>query len=118
MVAREVPRRVEAVRRFNRFYTRQIGVLQEHLLASPFSLTAARTLYELAHVEETTATHLGEELGLDPGYLSRILRSFRKRGLIEKRPSHADGRQTLLRLTARGRSSGRTTSSRCRSTRG
>ena len=102
MVAREVPRRVEAVRRFNRFYTRQIGVLQEHLLASPFSLTAARTLYELAHVEETTATHLGEELGLDPGYLSRILRSFRKRGLIEKRPSHADGRQTLLRLTARG----------------
>ncbi len=94
--------RIEAVRRFNRFYTRQIGVLQEHLLRSPFSLTEARVLFELAHHEQTTASELGEALGLDAGYLSRILRTFHKRGLIEKKPSKTDGRQTELRLTQRG----------------
>lgn len=96
-------RRVEAVRRFNRFYTRQIGLLQEGLLDSPFTLTEARVVYELAHHERTTATHLGEELGLDPGYLSRILRDFRKRGLRERQPSPRDGRQVLLSLTDEGR---------------
>src|SRR5215203_4188349 len=96
-------RRVGDVRHFNRFWTRQIGVLREGYLESPFSLTEVRVLYELAHREETTASELGEELGLDAGYLSRILRRFEKHGLIHKRPSEADGRRRLLRLTERGR---------------
>ncbi len=94
--------RVERVRRFNRFYTRQIGLLNQGLLRSPFSLTEVRLLYELAHRAEPTASELGQVLGLDPGYLSRLLRNFRKRGLIASKPSEADGRQTLLRLTAAG----------------
>jgi DNA-binding MarR family transcriptional regulator len=93
---------VEAVRHFNRFYTRQIGVLREGLLRSPFSLSEVRVLYELAHREKPTAAALGKELGLDPGYLSRILRAFEKRGLVRKTPSGADGRQNLLRLTRQG----------------
>ena len=102
MIARDVPQRVEGVRRFNRFYTQQIGVLTEKLLSSPFSLTEARVIYELAHHEQTTATELGNELGLDAGYLSRILRSFKKRGLIDKQPCETDGRQSILRLTEQG----------------
>ena len=100
----ELQRRVEAVRRFNRFYTQQIGVLREGLLKSPYSLTEARVIYELAHHERTTATHLSRELGLDAGYMSRILRSFADRGLIERRPSATDGRRTLVSLTSRGES--------------
>ena len=96
-------RRVGAVRRFNRFWTRQIGVLREGYLESPFSLTEVRVLYELARREEPTASELGEELGLDAGYLSRLLRGFEKHGLIHKRLSGADGRRRLLRLTERGR---------------
>jgi DNA-binding MarR family transcriptional regulator/N-acetylglutamate synthase-like GNAT family acetyltransferase len=95
--------RVEAVRRFNRFYTQQIGVLQEKLLRSPFSLAEARVLYELAHHEKITAVELSKKLGLDAGYLSRILRGFQKRRLIDKKPSETDRRQSLLRLTEQGR---------------
>jgi DNA-binding MarR family transcriptional regulator/GNAT superfamily N-acetyltransferase len=102
MVDGELAQRVAAVRRFNRFYTARIGVLQEHLLESPFSLTEARVVYELAHHEQVTATALAEELSLDAGYLSRILRSFQKRGLITKRLSRTDGRQSLLSLSERG----------------
>ena len=98
----EFDRRVGAVRRFNRFWTREIGVLSEGYLESQFSLTEVRVLYELAHGEDTTASELGKELGLDAGYLSRILRGFEKHGLIHKRPSEADGRRRLLRLTKRG----------------
>lgn len=94
--------RVEAVRRFNRFYTKQIGVLQEGLLRSPFSLTEARVIYELAHHETTTATELGNELGLDAGYLSRILRDFKRQALVDKKQSKKDGRQSLLWLTDEG----------------
>lgn len=94
--------RVEAVRQFNRFYTRQIGLLQEGLLHSPYSLTEARVLYEIAHHEQTTATHLTQELGIDAGYLSRILRGFQKRGLIDKRPAEDDRRRQLLSLTDEG----------------
>jgi DNA-binding MarR family transcriptional regulator/N-acetylglutamate synthase-like GNAT family acetyltransferase len=93
---------VSAVRRFNRFYSKQIGALDEGLLQSPFSLTEVRLLYELAHRERPTATSLGQDLGLDAGYLSRILSGFERRGLIHKMPSPADGRQTLLALTAQG----------------
>jgi len=95
--------RIEAVRRFNRFYTRKIGVLQAGLLDSRFSLTEVRVLYELAHREKTTATELGRELGLDAGYLSRMLRDFIAQGLVTRKASPADSRQHLLNLTPRGR---------------
>jgi DNA-binding MarR family transcriptional regulator/GNAT superfamily N-acetyltransferase len=95
--------RVEAIRRFNRFYTRQIGVLQEGFLDTAYSLTQGRVLYELAHREKPTAKAVGAELGLDAGYLSRILRGFKKDGLIHAERSAADRRETLLSLTARGR---------------
>jgi DNA-binding MarR family transcriptional regulator/N-acetylglutamate synthase-like GNAT family acetyltransferase len=95
---------VDAVRRYNRLYTRRIGVLDEGFLKSPFSLTETRVLYELAQHQETTATLVGEELGLNPGYLSRILRRFQEKRLVERKRSEKDGRQSLLTLTKRGRS--------------
>jgi DNA-binding MarR family transcriptional regulator/N-acetylglutamate synthase-like GNAT family acetyltransferase len=95
--------RVAAVRRFNRFYTKRIGLLHEGYLESPFSLTEVRVLYELAHRETLTATELTKELGLDPGYLSRVLRGFERRRLIRRTPSTSDGRRTLIALTAKGR---------------
>jgi DNA-binding MarR family transcriptional regulator len=94
---------INAVRSFNRFYTRYIGVLREGLLKSPFSLAEVRVLYEIAHREQPTATELCRDLGLDPGYLSRILSKLEKRGLVSKSASQSDGRQSLLCLTARGR---------------
>ncbi|MDQ3923973.1 MAG: helix-turn-helix domain-containing GNAT family N-acetyltransferase [Actinomycetota bacterium] len=103
MVESDFDRRVGAVRRFNRFWTRQIGVLQDGYLESPFSLTEVRVLYEFAHREETTASELSKELGLDAGYLSRILRGFEERGLIGKKSSEADGRRSILWLTEQGR---------------
>jgi DNA-binding MarR family transcriptional regulator/GNAT superfamily N-acetyltransferase len=97
------PDRVAAVRRFNRFYTRHIGLLDEGLLSSGFSLTQVRILYELANRQESSATELCDDLGLDPGYLSRILSRFEKNGLLEKKESPKDARQTLLALTKKGR---------------
>jgi len=95
--------RVDTIRRFNRFYTRNIGVLHKGLLGSPLSLTEGRVLYELAQREPTMAATVATELGLDAGYLSRILGAFEKRGLVEKHPSEQDGRQFILVLTDRGR---------------
>ena len=114
MAELDVFQRVEAVRRFNRFYTKQIGVLHEGLLRSPFSLTEARVIYELAHRESTTATELASELGLDAGYLSRILSSFQRRGLLAKRPSARDGRQSILHLTEEGKAAFAVLNSRSR----
>jgi DNA-binding MarR family transcriptional regulator/GNAT superfamily N-acetyltransferase len=94
---------VSAIRAFNRFYTRQIGILGDHLLASPFSLTEVRVLYELAHRDGPTATDLGRDLGLDAGYMSRILRRFEQRGLIARTRRPADRRIGVVRLTRRGR---------------
>lgn len=100
MPASGLSERVNQVRRFNRFYTKQIGILSDAYLQSPFTVTEARVVYELAHHGQTTATELGTELGLDAGQLSRILRGLKRRGYIDKTPSGTDGRRSVLRLTA------------------
>ena len=110
MAASALAQDVDAVRRFNRFYTRQIGVLQEKLLHSPFSLTEGRVLYEIGYHGDTgmpratapTAVDLARALIIDGGYLSRILQRFAKRRLITRTTSDADARQAHLALTARG----------------
>ena len=94
---------IAAIRAFNRFYTRKLGVLDQHLSKSPYSLSEARLLYELAHRDELAAKEIGSELGLDPGYLSRIVQSFEESGLITRKPLAADRRQFRLSLTAKGR---------------
>jgi len=99
----EGEQRIATVRRFNRFYTKQIGLLGEGYLETPFSLTEARVLYELAHRERPSATALARELALDAGYLSRILQRFERRRLLTRTRSKSDGRQSHLALTARGR---------------
>ena len=98
----DLDERITAVRRFNRLYTRQIGLLGAGYLDSRFSLTEVRVLYELAHRERPTAVDLSRDLGLDPGYLSRILHGFRKAGLVASERSRTDGRQSHLSLTEEG----------------
>jgi DNA-binding MarR family transcriptional regulator/GNAT superfamily N-acetyltransferase len=94
---------IAAVRAFNRFYTSKLGVLDQQLLKSPFSLSEARVLYEIANREDPAAKAIGIELGLDPGYLSRIVQKFEQDGLITRKPLPSDRRHYRLGLTAKGR---------------
>jgi DNA-binding MarR family transcriptional regulator/GNAT superfamily N-acetyltransferase len=94
--------RVHAVRGFNRFYTRQIGVLQDRFLGSPFSLAEGRVLQEITHHEQATASEVGQALGLDAGYVSRMLRHFDQGGLVRRTRSKVDGRRAHLSLTRSG----------------
>jgi DNA-binding MarR family transcriptional regulator/GNAT superfamily N-acetyltransferase len=98
-----IPKQVSAIRAFNRFYTRKIGVL-DGMASSPFSLAEARVLYELANRGQPTATDIRKELGLDAGYMSRMLRDFERRKLVARERSKADERQRFLSLTSKGRS--------------
>ena len=95
--------RVAKVRGFNRFYTKQIGVLRAGLLDTEFSLTQARVLFELAQNPEASASSLRRALSLDAGYLSRLLGGFEHEGLVDREPSDLDGRKRVLRLTEAGR---------------
>jgi DNA-binding MarR family transcriptional regulator/GNAT superfamily N-acetyltransferase len=99
----DLEQRIGAVRRFNRLYTKRIGVLQDGFLDTPYSLAECRVLYELARRDKATATEVAAALGLDHGYLSRILRGFSERGLVVKTSSPNDRRQSLLSLTTKGR---------------
>lgn len=94
---------IDAVRKFNRFYTKILGVLNESLLESRYSLAEARVLYELANRDESTATGIGSDLNLLKSYLSQILKRLDEAGLLEKSPSERDSRQTMLSLSAKGR---------------
>jgi DNA-binding MarR family transcriptional regulator/GNAT superfamily N-acetyltransferase len=94
---------VAAVRRFNRFYTRRVGALRAGLLGSPYPLPEARLLYELGHRGRCTAAGLGRELDLDAGYLSRLIQSLKRRGLVLARRSAEDARASVLSLSAKGR---------------
>src|SRR6516162_4812274 len=102
MLENDMNGHVSTIRAFNRFYTRKIGVV-DGVASSPFSLAEARVLYELAHREQPTATDIRKELGLDAGYMSRILREFERRKLVTRERSKTDERQKFLSLTARGR---------------
>jgi DNA-binding MarR family transcriptional regulator len=99
----DLDQEVAAVRGFNRFYTRKLGVLNQHLLDSAFSLSEARVMYELAHRDDAAAKEIGIELGLDAGYLSRMVQNFEENGLITRKPLPTDRRQYQLSLTAKGR---------------
>jgi DNA-binding MarR family transcriptional regulator len=99
-----IPKAVDRIRNFNRFYTNLIGVLDRTILESPFSLSEARVLYELNHVDACTARDIMRRLTMDEGYLSRILDRFIREGLIKKIRSDSDGRAFLLSVTTKGRS--------------
>lgn len=95
---------VDKIRSFNRFYTNIIGLLDQHFLDSPFSLTEGRVLYEINNTQECSAKKIREKIVIDEGYLSRILDSFSKRGLIKKATSPTDGRLRIIVPTEKGRS--------------
>ncbi len=101
-MSNSLPQRTGAVRRFNRFYTRQIGVLRKNYLDSPYSLGEMRVFYEITHAGARTASDIARALDLDAGYLSRVLSKFEKQGLITRKTSKEDARQSRLALTARG----------------
>lgn len=95
--------RIERIRGFNRFYTNIIGLLDQHFLDSPFSLTEGRVLYEISQTENCSAKKIREKISIDEGYLSRILDTFKKKGLITKTPSLEDKRLHIIQLTEKGR---------------
>jgi DNA-binding MarR family transcriptional regulator/GNAT superfamily N-acetyltransferase len=99
----EISGQVERMRRFNRFYTHKIGLLEGSKLYEPFSLAETRVLYELSYRDRVTASDLVRDLGIDAGYLSRMLRGFEKQGLISRKAAKEDARQSVLSLTAAGR---------------
>src|SRR5262245_27122638 len=94
---------IEAVRRFSRFYTKRIGILEESLLGSGLTLSEGRVVFGLGRRGEWTAGGIAAEFSLDPGYVSRLLGGLERRRLIARRPSEADGRQAIVSLTAEGR---------------
>jgi DNA-binding MarR family transcriptional regulator/GNAT superfamily N-acetyltransferase len=94
---------VQVVRRFNRAYTRHLGLLDERHLGTEFGLTETRVLYELAHGQQLSASTIAQALEIDPGYLSRILHGFARKGLLQRRPSSEDRRRATLALTSKGR---------------
>jgi DNA-binding MarR family transcriptional regulator len=94
---------IEKIRSFNRFYTNIIGLLDQHFLDSPFSLTEGRVLYEICNTEDCSARKIRESIVIDEGYLSRILDGFSKRGLINKTPSSTDGRLRIIVPTEKGK---------------
>ncbi len=94
---------VDRIRNFNRFYTNIIGLLDQHFLDSPFSLTEGRMLYEICNTAECSAKKIRENIVIDEGYLSRILDNFAKRGLIKKTPSSQDGRLRIILATEKGK---------------
>ena len=93
---------IELIRRFNRFYTGILGLLDRHILSSQYSLPEARVLYELFQHQPCRSATLLEYMDIDKGYLSRILRSFERRGIVKRKKSTADGRASLLNLTKKG----------------
>jgi DNA-binding MarR family transcriptional regulator/GNAT superfamily N-acetyltransferase len=103
MATQQSDREISAVRAFNRFYTRKLGLIEPKLLHSPFTLQEARIMYEIAHRSACTATDLTRDLGLDPGFLSRALQALQRRQIVTRRPSKDDGRVNELSLTAKGR---------------
>src|SRR5215470_17918098 len=103
MLPSEAADRVTGVRQFNRFYTRQIGLLRQGMVGTSFSLTEGRVLYEIGQRGKATASELVAELSIDPGYLSRVLRGFITSGLVVSTRSATDRRQSILALTDRGR---------------
>ena len=94
---------IDKVRSFNRFYTNIIGLLDQHFLDTPYSLTEGRVLYEISHLEEPSAKKIRENIDIDEGYLSRIINKFTKQGLIKKTPSAGDGRLHIILLTEKGK---------------
>lgn len=103
MMESSVDDRIKKIRRFNRFYTRQIGVIDGHYLATQFSLTEARVIYEIANMKDPSATLIKEITGLDAGYLSRIIQRLHRDGLVDKHTTPQDGRQSILQLTDKGK---------------
>src|SRR5687768_2870629 len=94
---------IQELRSFNRFYTRQLGLLDETLLQTDFSLTEARILFEIANRTDCTASDLASEFGIDSGYLSRSIAAFEKQGLLRRIRSNQDSRERFLKLTAKGK---------------
>src|SRR5262245_40949760 len=99
----QLPEKIAAVRRFNRLYTKRIGLLNQGLLKTQYPLIQVRVLFELAHLEQATDKDLIRELDIEAGYLSRILTGFEHAGLLQRLTSKSDHRQRLLRLTSKGK---------------